>query len=838
MDERERYELDFQTSRTTLPIFQYREGLLEAFHEFQVLIVVGDTGSGKTTQLPQYLLEEDINLRIAVTQPRRIAAISAASRVATETNTLLGNRVGYAVRFESVRSQTTKLTYLTDGTLLQMTKGSLTLDEWDVVILDEAHERSLETDVLIGLLKRACKERPALKLIVMSATLNMDKFSAFFDDAPIFTVPGRMFPVDLLYARKMKMSALKGQVVAKAVEAVVQIHKSQPPGDILVFLTGQQEIEATCRMVREECDAIRSSADISHYPEVSDISLHPIYSALDTPDQKEVFRPAKRQFRKVVVATNIAQTSVTIPGIRYVVDCGFVKEKMFDASTSVDALLVVPISKAAATQRAGRSGRTAPGKVFRLYSRDAFEDMEEDTTPEIQRSSLLGIVLSLKKMGISDILNFEFIDPPDRHLLVTAMKQLHYLDALDTDGNLTPLGTTMSNLPCHPSLARSLITSASSPYNCSTELLTLVAILSNEELFHHPRQEQKRVESETSHAKFAHKSGDHIALLRVYNAWLASGESEDWCRARWIKSRSLRAVKSARGQLEDVLRDLRIPIVSCKKERRRKKGDDANRRDSQDMRSRDHLQRHHEHNNNRGSSHYHPHYNQYNEYEHIEDELDDFDYHAVIKSLCTGFFSNTAKRHPQRNHFYHYLAASGIGNNNPTSTNSTNQNSHQDSNTALLSLHIQPTSCLAGPSTNLGGISDSVSFSNLEWVLFHDIQFVNRANMRIVSRIDFGWVQEGIGKVSKCDLNRLLGVKEVPLASRNEEEDGQSWRKKRKKSIDVGEKEGVVVDDKKRVVVAVVEESVDQEAQAVKEQQERDAKAEAAKLRYLSRKQK
>ncbi|KAI9340492.1 P-loop containing nucleoside triphosphate hydrolase protein, partial [Obelidium mucronatum] len=552
--DRQRYLEDFSATRTSLPIYGHREALIAAVNAFPVVVVVGDTGSGKTTQLPQFLLEDEPTRRIAVTQPRRIAAIAAATRVAAETGARLGGRVGFAVRFAAARSAATRLAFVTDGTLLQTGAAAL-----DVVVLDEAHERSLETDVLFGVLKAAVRARPDLKLVVMSATLDADKFCAFFGGAPLFAVPGRMHKVDLLYARDMSMAALKSQVVAKAVEAVLHIHKAEAAGDVLVFLTGQQEIETACRLIRQEADSINPTVDLAAFPEVASLALFPIYAALDTPEQKSVFRPAEKQVRKVVVATNIAQTSVTIPGIRYVVDCGFVKEKIYDASTGMDALCVVPISKAAATQRAGRAGRTAPGKVFRLYSKESFLAFQDDTTPEIQRSSLISTVLSLKRIGVEKILEFEFIDAPDSGLMVDAMKQLFFLDALDQDGNLTLIGKQMSALPCHPSLSRSLI-AASTTFHCAHELLTLAAILSTEEVYHHPRQEHKRVEAETAHAKFAHKSGDHVALLRVYNAWERSGESEEWCRSRWIKSRSLRAAKNARSQLRDVLNDLGLPI--------------------------------------------------------------------------------------------------------------------------------------------------------------------------------------------------------------------------------------------------------------------------------------
>ncbi|KAI8606848.1 P-loop containing nucleoside triphosphate hydrolase protein, partial [Chytriomyces sp. MP71] len=291
-NERE-YLRDFDTTRTSLPIFGYRDELIRAVSEYPVLVVCGDTGSGKTTQLPQYLLETDPSLRIAVTQPRRIAAISAAQRVAAETGSGLGTTVGFCVRFETVAAPDSKIVYMTDGALLRRIASSSLADVADVVVLDEAHERSLETDLLFGILKeRMASSQPRLRLIVMSATLDMDKFSAFFGDAPVFTVPGRMYPVHLLYAKRMKWAALKGQIVSKCVEAVLQIHQSQPQGDILVFLTGQSEIETCARLIATELDSL-NPRDFAAYPAVQDLSIHPIYSALDTPDQKQVFRPAR-----------------------------------------------------------------------------------------------------------------------------------------------------------------------------------------------------------------------------------------------------------------------------------------------------------------------------------------------------------------------------------------------------------------------------------------------------------------------------------------------------------------------------------------------------------------
>ncbi|KAI9358557.1 P-loop containing nucleoside triphosphate hydrolase protein [Zopfochytrium polystomum] len=887
----ERYRADFDTSSTKLPIFPYKDELVEAVAAFQHLIVVGDTGSGKTTQLPQYLHEAMPEARILVTQPRRIAAISAATRVAEETRTRLGSLVGYSVRFESVRSASTKILYMTDGALLRSVAtrrlqdsslvggggggnggGAALEDLADIIILDEAHERSLETDVLFGLLRTLAQSRPSLKLIIMSATLNADKFSDFFDQAPVFSVPGRVFPVDIFYARRVKMSALKGQYVNRAVEAVVAIHSNEDPGDVLVFLTGQQDIETACRLVREAVDALQPS-DLKAYPAVRAISVHPIYSALDTAEQKAVFRPAKDGYRKIVVATNIAQTSVTIPGIRYVVDSGFVKEKMFHPKTGVDALIVVPISKAAATQRAGRAGRTAPGKVFRLYSQDAFETLEMDTTPEIQRSSLLGTVLSLKKIGIANVLDFEFIDPPERSLIVTALRQLYYLGALDPDGALTPLGHQMSLLPTSPFLARALIAACTPPAdhqdNCGEEMLTLVAMLSSEDPFLAPRAEDKRAEAELIHARFgggggggdasvsaaaaagkkssaaaktrqpprSFVSGDHLALVRVFDAFVqacggggagggGAAQEAQWCRRRFLRLRALRAARSVREQVAEILTgELGLRLGSCRiraaaplpspsPRKRRRRDDDDEEMDVDDNGNDDRQRRRggsfrsdqrsgasprrrrnngHGHRDRRrgggfggvdrdddydydGSGHY----DADDGDDPARDVLASFDHVPILKAVCAGFFVNTARRHPHRNMYYHYLISSGAvgrsdlsvgggggsGSGGKTKDDGDKDNDDDgddddaDAANAMMSLYIHPSSCLAFAYRAAAAPSSSSSMSMApsssihhhhhhhhqlpDWVVYQDLQFVTRANMRVVSRIDFAWDESAV----------------------------------------------------------------------------------------------
>ncbi|KAI9091845.1 P-loop containing nucleoside triphosphate hydrolase protein [Phlyctochytrium arcticum] len=556
---------DLAAARKELPIYTYRDELVEAIQNYQCLIVVGDTGSGKTTQLPQYILESLPAFKsICITQPRRIAAISSARRVAEERGSRLGQEVGYSIRFERSASNSTKLLYVTDGTLLRTVATDPTIKEYDMVMLDEAHERSLETDVLFGLLRRACRLRPELKVVVMSATLDIEKFSEFFGDAPVFSIPGRMYAVDIMWQKKMKLGTAKATFVRRSVDTVLHIHKNEEPGDVLIFLTGQQEIEMTTRLLMEAHEEL-DYGEVRHRNTVKDMVIYPIYSALETLEQRSIFDSPPEGVRKIVIATNIAQTSVTIPGIRYVVDSGFVKQKMYDPRTGVDALIVVPISQAAATQRAGRAGRTASGKVYRLYSREAFEDMEPATVPEIQRSSLIGTVLALKKMGIDDIMNFEFIDPPDPELVIGATKQLFLLGAVDEHGHLTSLGRQMSEFPISPYLSRVLI-SAAIDFNCSYEVLIITSMLSVEEIFSTPRSKKKQEAAEQLRSRFNDPSGDHLGLLRIYQEWRDFDYSKDWAYDMYIHYRALSAARKVKDQLSEIMERLGLPITSCDRE--------------------------------------------------------------------------------------------------------------------------------------------------------------------------------------------------------------------------------------------------------------------------------
>ncbi|THH04368.1 hypothetical protein EW145_g5571 [Phellinidium pouzarii] len=457
--------LSIQDQRKSLPIYKLREPLLQAFRDHQVLIVVGDTGSGKTTQMTQYLAEEGFADRgkIGCTQPRRVAAMSVAKRVAEEVGCRLGQEVGYTIRFEDCTGPETKIKYMTDGMLQRECLLDPDVSAYSVIMLDEAHERTIATDVLFGLLKKAVKRRPGLKLIVTSATLDAEKFSKYFFECPIFSIPGRTYPVEILYTKEPESDYLDASLIT-----IMQIHLSEPPGDILLFLTGQEEIDTSCEILYERMKALG--------PQVPELLILPVYSALPSEMQSRIFDPAPPGARKVIIATNYAETSITIDGIYYVIDPGFVKQNAYDPRLGMDSLVVTPISQAQARQRSGRAGRTGPGKCYRLYTEVAYRnEMLPNPIPEIQRSNLSHTILMLKAMGVNDLLNFDFMDPPPAQTLLTALEQLYALSALDDEGLLTRLGRKMADFPMEPPQAKMLI--ASVELGCSEEILSIVAML-------------------------------------------------------------------------------------------------------------------------------------------------------------------------------------------------------------------------------------------------------------------------------------------------------------------------------------------------------------------------
>lgn len=409
-----------------LPIDEYRNQLVETVQYNPVTIVVGETGSGKTTQLGQFLLDGGIveqGKRVGVTQPRRVAAVTVCKRVAQERKQAIGHAVGYTVRFEDRSSNETQLKFITDGSLLRELLDDPWLRQYSVIVLDEAHERSLSTDVLFGLCKKLVNERePPLKLVVTSATLDGEKFSSFFFNAPVVQIPGRTYNVDVAYATQQP-----GSYLDAALDATIQVHCSQPlPGDILVFMPGQDDIERLVRKINEAVAAMDET-------ECPDAQVLPLYAGLPPEMQARVFSSPPEGMRRIVVSTNIAETSVTVPGIVHVIDPGKTKRKEYDPSTGMESLAVENISRTEAVQRAGRAGRTQPGKCYRLYTKELFEKrLEETARPEIQRSSLAGAILHLKSLSLDiNVLAFDFIDPPPRASLEEALRQLYIVDAID-----------------------------------------------------------------------------------------------------------------------------------------------------------------------------------------------------------------------------------------------------------------------------------------------------------------------------------------------------------------------------------------------------------------------
>ncbi|KAK4169675.1 ATP-dependent RNA helicase [Cladorrhinum sp. PSN259] len=547
-----RTDMTIKEQRESLPVYVFREQLIQAVKENQVLIVVGETGSGKTTQLTQYLAEAGFTNygMIGCTQPRRVAAVSVAKRVSEEVGCQLGQEVGYTIRFEDVTSPATKIKYMTDGMLQREILIDPDLKRYSVIMLDEAHERTIATDVLFALLKKTMKKRSDLKVIVTSATLDADKFSEYFNSCPIFTIPGRTFPVEILYSREPESDYLDA-----ALTTVMQIHLSEPAGDILLFLTGQEEIDTSCEILYERMKALPSG--------VPELIILPVYSALPSEMQSRIFDPAPPGSRKVVIATNIAETSITIDHIYYVIDPGFVKQNAYDPKLGMDSLIITPISQAQANQRAGRAGRTGPGKCFRLYTEAAYQsEMLPTTIPEIQRQNLSTTILMLKAMGINDLLRFDFMDPPPVNTMLTALEELYALAALDDEGLLTRLGRKMADFPMDPSLAKALI--ASVDKKCSDEMVTIVAMLNLPTIFYRPKEKQNQADQKK--AKFHDPHGDHLTLLNVYNSWKQNGFSSPWCFENFIQFRAMRRAKDVRDQIVKIMERHRHPIISCGRE--------------------------------------------------------------------------------------------------------------------------------------------------------------------------------------------------------------------------------------------------------------------------------
>ena len=537
--------------REFLPVYGCREDLMHVIRENQIVVVVGETGSGKTTQMTQYMHEEGYSTfgMVGCTQPRRVAAMSVAKRVSEEMGCELGKEVGYAIRFEDCTGPDTIIKYMTDGVLLRETLREPDLDMYSCIIMDEAHERSLHTDVLFGILKKVVARRRDFKLIVTSATLNAEKFSNFFGSVPVFHIPGRTFPVDILYSK----TPVEDYVEA-AVKQALTVHLSSGPGDILIFMTGQEEIETVTYTLEERVEQLMSEGTCPP------LNVLPIYSQLPSDLQAKIFQDAEDGNRKCIVSTNIAETSLTLDGVMYVIDSGYCKLSVFNPRMGMNALQVFPCAQAAVNQRSGRAGRTGPGTCYRLYTEMAFKhEMLVSTVPEIQRTNLGNVVLLLKSLNVDNLLDFDFMDPPPQENILNSMYSLWILGALDNTGGLTKLGSKMVEFPVDPPLAQMLIKAEET--GCSNEMLTVVAMLSVPSVWFRPKDREE--ESDAAREKFFVPESDHLTLLNVYQQWKNNGYRNDWCNKHFIQGKGLKKGREVRAQLMDIMKQQKIPLVSC-----------------------------------------------------------------------------------------------------------------------------------------------------------------------------------------------------------------------------------------------------------------------------------
>ncbi|KAK5773800.1 RNA helicase PWA37_003853 [Arxiozyma heterogenica] len=537
--------------RKTLPVYQNKNEIMKYLTENQVTVLIGETGSGKSTQIPQFLLnffqENKIRGSIAVTQPRRVAAINLATRVASEYGCNIGSYVGYSVRFDNTTSSTTKLKYLTDGMLLRELMMNPTLKEYNTIIIDEAHERTVLTDIILGFLKSLIhKSRPDLKIIVMSATLQAEKFSQFFDNAPILFVEGRKFNVTQYY-----LKAPSDDIVDSVIRSCVQINQGEQMGDILCFLPGQEEIDKAVTILNKISEIIHKETSVPL------MIAYPLYAALPPAKQALVFNRVKGFKRKVIFSTNIAETSVTISGVKFVVDSGLRKVKVWRHQLGLATLLTVPISKASAMQRCGRAGRESEGKCYRLYRTNDYKKLPDQTEPEIARSNVTSPVLMLKKYGVQDIINWTWFENPGKEAIIMGLQELYQLGALDDFGKITKRGEQMSLLPIQPHLSSVLI--KASECNCLSEVIDIVSCLSVENLLLNPQPEERDEVNERrlSLCNSGRHYGDLIMLKELFDIYFydlgkdvaSSVERQDWCKELCISYRGFKNVVKIREQL-------------------------------------------------------------------------------------------------------------------------------------------------------------------------------------------------------------------------------------------------------------------------------------------------
>uniref|UniRef100_A0A453EEM2 RNA helicase n=1 Tax=Aegilops tauschii subsp. strangulata TaxID=200361 RepID=A0A453EEM2_AEGTS len=491
---------------------------------------------------------------------------TVASRVAEEVGVKLGEEVGYTIRFEDETNPgMTMIKFLTDGVLIREMMEDPLLSKYSVIMIDEAHERSISTDILLGLLKKIQRRRPELRLIISSATIEARSMSTFFsnrrknsllkpaDGLPnpepaILSVEGRGYTVETHYLEEPVSDYLQA-----AVNTVLIIHEKEPPGDILVFLTGQDDIDAALKLLNDEIQHLGK-----HY---FDLVILPLYSGLPRGDQDLIFAPTSKGKRKVVISTNIAETSLTLEGVVYVVDSGFSKQKCYNPISDLESLVVAPISKASARQRAGRAGRVRPGKCFRLYTEEYYlNEMQSDGIPEMQRSNLVSCIIQLKALGIDNILGFDWPASPSPEAMIRALEILFSLGILDEDAKLTvPIGFQVAEMPLDPMISKMIL--SANDFGCSDEILTIAAFLSVQSVWVSMRGVKK--EFDEAKLRFAAAEGDHVTFLNIYKGFHQSGKSSQWCYKNFLNHQALKKVIEIRAQLVRVMKRFGIQLKSC-----------------------------------------------------------------------------------------------------------------------------------------------------------------------------------------------------------------------------------------------------------------------------------
>ncbi|TCO56856.1 ATP-dependent RNA helicase HrpA [Actinocrispum wychmicini] len=533
-----------------LPVSQRKDDILAAIRDHQVVIVAGETGSGKTTQLPKICLELGRGIRgtIGHTQPRRLAARTVAERVAEELDTPLGEAIGYKVRFTDQASDRTLVKLMTDGILLAEIQSDRSLSQYDTLIIDEAHERSLNIDFILGYLKQLLPRRPDLKVIITSATIDPERFSRHFDDAPVVEVSGRTYPVEVRYRPVVDPDDPDGDEDRDQTQAIIDAVaelSAEGPGDILVFLSGEREI--------------RDTADALAKAELKNTEIMPLYARLSFAEQHRVFQ--SHRGRRIVLATNVAETSLTVPGIKYVIDPGTARISRYSHRLKVQRLPIEAVSQASANQRKGRCGRVSEGTCVRLYTEDDFDARPEFTDPEILRTNLASVILQMTAAGLGDIAAFPFIDPPDKRNIADGVNLLHELGALGENG-LTALGRKLAQLPVDPRLARMVL--AADGNGCVHEVMVIAAALSIQDPRERPADKQEQAQQ--AHARFADKTSDFVSFLNLWEYLrqqqkeLSGNRFRRLCKAEFLNYLRVREWQDIYSQLRQIAKNLGVPL--------------------------------------------------------------------------------------------------------------------------------------------------------------------------------------------------------------------------------------------------------------------------------------